>query len=592
PELNMWRPNSHVLCINVDSANNVAYIGGLFTSLKDPDPPFTTVTRNHVAAIDLATGEPLPWDPAPDSHVYAIAHTANAVYLGGGFYNVGGQPRQSLAAVNKTTGAALPWNPAISNGVVRALSIASGKLFVGGGFTSVAGSQRTYAAAFDLGTGALTAWNPAPSDHVLTLQPVGSTMYMGGYFSTIAGGLPSPYLAGVDLNSGTIPGYVEAPNAPVSALATTGGRLYLGGTFTEVGGTPRSHAAALVGGSLTGWQPEPDGFVNALAVIGGQVALGGDFLWAGGQSYNSYLVVVDAVTGTATSWNPRVLYGVSVLAASGGRLLAGGVFHTAMQFETRNFVTFTPAPPLVRVQPKVFLQGCYVSAQQNMHDSLRRASLVPQTEPYTALGYAFTAGGAPGTITTDAMAHASSGSVVDWVVVELRDALNPAIVVASKRGVLLRNGSVVDVNRLSPLWIPVPPGSYHVAVRHRNHLGVMTTAPVPLTSTSTTIDLTAAGSTAYGSNALAVIGTRKALWAGDATGNGQVKYAGSANDRDVVLNAIGGTTPTNTVNNVYDRRDVNLDGRIKYTGSANDRDVILQTVGGSVPTATRTQQLP
>jgi hypothetical protein len=55
---------------------------------------------------------------------------------------------------------------------------------------------------------------------------------------------------------------------------------------------------------------------------------------------------------------------------------------------------------------------------------------------------------------------------------------------------------------------------------------------------------------------------------------------------------VGGGTPTNTVNNVYDRRDVNLDGRIKYTGSNNDRDVILQTIGGTVPTTTRTQQLP
>lgn len=82
------------------------------------------------------------------------------------------------------------------------------------------------------------------------------------------------------------------------------------------------------------------------------------------------------------------------------------------------------------------------------------------------------------------------------------------------------------------------------------------------------------------------------LWPGDATGDGQVKYAGSANDRDAVLSAVGGGTPTNTVNNVYDRRDVNLDGRIKYTGSNNDRDVILQTIGGTVPTTTRTQQLP
>ena len=37
---------------------------------------------------------------------------------------------------------------------------------------------------------------------------------------------------------------------------------------------------------------------------------------------------------------------------------------------------------------------------------------------------------------------------------------------------------------------------------------------------------------------------------------------------------------------------LNLDGSVKYTGSANDRDIVLQTIGGSAPTAVRTAQLP
>jgi hypothetical protein len=31
---------------------------------------------------------------------------------------------------------------------------------------------------------------------------------------------------------------------------------------------------------------------------------------------------------------------------------------------------------------------------------------------------------------------------------------------------------------------------------------------------------------------------------------------------------------------------------VSYTGANNDRDLILQTIGGVVPTATRLQQLP
>jgi len=31
---------------------------------------------------------------------------------------------------------------------------------------------------------------------------------------------------------------------------------------------------------------------------------------------------------------------------------------------------------------------------------------------------------------------------------------------------------------------------------------------------------------------------------------------------------------------------------VKYTGAANDRDLILQNIGGSVPTQVRVEQLP
>lgn len=35
-----------------------------------------------------------------------------------------------------------------------------------------------------------------------------------------------------------------------------------------------------------------------------------------------------------------------------------------------------------------------------------------------------------------------------------------------------------------------------------------------------------------------------------------------------------------------------MDGQVKYTGAANDRDPILQNIGGSVPSNTRVEQLP
>ena len=49
--------------------------------------------------------------------------------------------------------------------------------------------------------------------------------------------------------------------------------------------------------------------------------------------------------------------------------------------------------------------------------------------------------------------------------------------------------------------------------------------------------------------------------------------------------------PTAVVNG-YHPEDVNLNGQVKYAGAANDRDPILVNIGGTVPTATRSEQIP
>ena len=79
------------------------------------------------------------------------------------------------------------------------------------------------------------------------------------------------------------------------------------------------------------------------------------------------------------------------------------------------------------------------------------------------------------------------------------------------------------------------------------------------------------------------------LWSGDVNFNQQLKYTGADNDRDIILEAIGGSVPTHTLTGVYHQADVNMDGVVKYTGTRNDRDPILQNIGGTVPTNIRSQ---
>jgi len=247
-----------------------------------------------------------------------------------------------------------------------------------------------------------------------------------------------------------------------------------------------------------------------------------------------------------------------------------------------------PAMLLVRA----LLEGPYPPGAGLMHDGLRTLGLVPLVEPYTALGYAHVGGGGE-TTTPGVMALPGNLAVVDWVVVELRDPTDPATIVATRCGLLLRDGTVMT-ETLGHLTFPVPPGPYHVALRHRNHLGVMTAGPVTLTPGLTTVDFTVETTATYGTDARKALpeeaGTM-VLWQGDVDGNERIQYTGNGNDRDLILQAIGGTIPTSTVSG-YRTEDVNMDGVVKYVGEGNDRDPILQNVGGTVPTNVKEGSLP
>lgn len=251
----------------------------------------------------------------------------------------------------------------------------------------------------------------------------------------------------------------------------------------------------------------------------------------------------------------------------------------------------TPAQP-VRVKLKVMLEGAYETSTGLMRGSLRSAGLVPLNEPYTALGFDAVNGSGGEATTSAVLAVSGSASVVDWVRVELRDKVNNGMLVAVRHALLLRNGNVVDVDGTSDVAFSVPADNYHIAVRHRNHLGTMLAAPQALSTTATLRDLTLAATALYGGTAAtkAVNGVR-CLYAGDANVSGLVKYSGADNDRDPILQKVGGLVPTNTVNG-YHREDLNLDGVVRYTGTANDRDLILNNIGGTVPSSVLVELLP
>ena len=336
--------------------------------------------------------------------------------------------------------------------------------------------------------------------------------------------------------------------------------------------------------------PHSDG---SCSVIGGYVYRGGSYP----SLYGKY-IYTDYCHGRIHSlqpngqggWTMGTLMGAgSYGLAAFGEDAAGELY--VCNTETGMLSRIIDPAAVVRVNPKVLLEGPLNTATLIMNDPLRTAGLIPLTEPYTALGFPQVAGGGGEATTATVLATTGNNAIVDWVRVELRSATEPGIVVAATHGLVQRDGDIVKANGSANLDFGVGAGNYYIVVRHRNHLGVMSASPIALSGTAVTIDFRNGATGTYGTNAQKTVGTQRALFAGNVVRDDRLKYAGSANDRDPILTAIGGAVPTATTPG-YRIEDVNLDGTVKYAGSANDRDPILVNIGGSVPTNTRVEQVP
>lgn len=246
----------------------------------------------------------------------------------------------------------------------------------------------------------------------------------------------------------------------------------------------------------------------------------------------------------------------------------------------------------VQVRVRIFLEGPFNSSNSLMNATLRSNGLVPLNEPYTAMGYSHVNGGGGESTTNTVLSVTGSNAIVDWVVIELRNKNNSSQVLATRSALIQRDGDIVDVDGTSAVEFDVAPDQYFIAVRHRNHLGVMTAASPSLSGSANLIDLSTAAVTLFGgSSATKAIAGKRCMFAGDSNGNGNLSYVGMGNDRDAILVKIGGVIPTNTVNG-YHREDLNMDGVVRYTGANNDRDSILVNIGGTVPTNVRSAALP
>lgn len=583
PWLQPWAPGGDGTVRSIAVANGEAYLGGGFDTLG--------LARAHVAMLDHTDGSPLPWSGNTNGPVHAIEVGPALTCIGGDFDTVltTGAIRSNLAAFDSSTGALHAWNPG-TNGIVRSMASHGGQLYAGGGFSFAGGVARSGFAQIDAISGSVGPLDPGVAPDALHV--IGDTLFMGGLIFEINGVLRRS-LASIALPSGTLTAFnpwvyhQHAEMIELDHIVSDEDRLYFTGAFTSVDGHPRRNYGCVntTTGSDLGWDPEFYTPSGPLAISGGLAYVAAAEEIGTGIALRAVDMLAGEMTGASLAMDAT---GTCMVATSSGDLLMGGSF-TSVDGRAIGHVVRVMLTPTLHV--RAFLQGPFDPGTQLMNNNLGQLAAIPLIEPYADLGYVHSGGGggesAPASINTGV----GSNAIVDWVLVELRSPFDPSVVVASQSALLQRDGDVVS-HDLSPLrpFGPDPSGSFHIAIRHRNHLGAMMAEPMDL-GMNPFADFAKGFADTYGTNATWTDPFYSLLWSGDVNFDGSVKYTGTANDRDPILVRIGGSVPTHTEIGYYGE-DVTMNGVVKYTGSFNDRDPILVNIGGSLPTNVRVQQLP
>ena len=253
-------------------------------------------------------------------------------------------------------------------------------------------------------------------------------------------------------------------------------------------------------------------------------------------------------------------------------------------------VTRNDSCRVAAVQLRTLLSGALVNSGTSglMRDDLRTKGILPVKEPYTGLAGFNTQPMVNVELASPSILMAAGNTAVtDWLFVECRAPGNDKAVLSNRSVMLRRDGSITTATGDSIIYFyDLPEGNYYIAVRHRNHLGLMTDQVHYLSSENPPlIDLSDPATNLRGvSNAFKTVNGKRALWAGDFNGDGKVIYQGPDNDVfrlfSKVLSDPGNTNNlANYIVHGYNKEDFDLDGTSIYQGPGNDRAPLLyQTV--------------
>ncbi len=176
--------------------------------------------------------------------------------------------------------------------------------------------------------------------------------------------------------------------------------------------------------------------------------------------------------------------------------------------------TATPSINPNGLRVKVLLEGFYNSGFGTLATNLATAGLVPSTQPY---------GNAPFNYAGNEATTFIPNDIVDWVLLELRDANDRDNVLYQGAYLLREDGQVLTANGSEVLPLPdVASGSYFIAIDHLNHIPIISSSPHAVNTDNVLYDFSTSESQAMGDGQLKDIDGQAFMNSGDFDGNGLI----------------------------------------------------------------------
>ena len=210
---------------------------------------------------------------------------------------------------------------------------------------------------------------------------------------------------------------------------------------------------------------------------------------------------------------------------------------------------------------QVYLEGPYNGL--DMNTTLNSKGLIPNEQPFNIAPWNYDG--------KEAVPGIPGSSVIDWVLLEFRDASDAAsatsgTVIARKAGLIMNNGEIVDIDGYSRLSFGgTITQNLFVVVYHRNHLGVMSAIPLAYTGNYYYYNFSIGVEQAYLSGQK-LAGQKAVMYAGDANGNGTI-----GSDDAAIWQAETGSAG-------YLSSDANLDGQ---SDNKDKNDIWVDNFGTS-----------